>query len=107
MGVNTLAFRSPQHGTFFAVDADCAGQTSSSSVPWEKNRQWLDLLARSSTPLFISFALGTVSQEQEQALKAATAAASRRQSLAEPLDWLEQRTPSQWRLDDKNETFSW
>ena len=28
MGVNSLAFRAPQHGTFFAVDGDCAGQVS-------------------------------------------------------------------------------
>jgi len=52
MGINTLAFRMPQHGTFFAADADCVGLTQ--SVPWELNRQWLDLLARSGTPLFVS-----------------------------------------------------
>ena len=28
MGVNTLAFRMPQHGAFFAADADCVGQTA-------------------------------------------------------------------------------
>ncbi len=43
MGVNTLAFRAPQHNTFFAVDADCVGLTR--QIPWELNRQWLDLLA--------------------------------------------------------------
>lgn len=46
MGVNTLAFRMPQHGTFFAVDADCVGQTATNSIPWAKNQQWLDLLAQ-------------------------------------------------------------
>jgi alpha-galactosidase len=44
MGVNCLAFRAPQHGVFFAVDADCVGQTKTDSVLWDKNRQWLDLL---------------------------------------------------------------
>ena len=55
MGVNSLAFRAPQHGTFFAVDGDCAGQAETNAVLWEKNRQWLELLARSGTPLFVSF----------------------------------------------------
>ena len=67
MGVNTLAFRMPQHGAFFAVDADCVGQTAANSIPWEKNRQWLDLLAHSGTPLFVSFKRGSVTPEQERA----------------------------------------
>jgi alpha-galactosidase len=107
MGVNCLAFRAPQHGTFFAVDADCAGQVSSNSVPWEKNSQWLDLLARSGTPLFTSFPHETVNAEQETALRAALLAASGPQPLAEPLDWLTQRAPARWRLDNKEATFSW
>jgi alpha-galactosidase len=107
MGVNCLAFRAPQHGTFFAVDADCAGQTSSNSVPWEKNSQWLDLLARSGTPLFTSFPHETVNAEQAAALRAALLAASAPQPLAEPLDWLTRRAPAQWRLDDKETNFSW
>jgi hypothetical protein len=45
---------------FFAVDADCAGQVSSNSAPWEKNSQWLELLAHSGTPLFIFFPHETV-----------------------------------------------
>ena len=44
MGVNSLAFRMPQHGKFYACDADCVGLTS--QIPWELNRQWLDLLAQ-------------------------------------------------------------
>jgi alpha-galactosidase len=107
MGVNCLAFRAPQHGTFFAVDADCAGQVSSNSVPWEKNSQWLDLLARSGTPLFTSFPHETVNAEQEAAVRAALLAASAAQPLAEPLDWQTQRAPAQWRLDKKEVTFSW
>jgi alpha-galactosidase len=107
MGVNSLAFRAPQHGTFFAVDGDCAGQVRTDSVPWEKNRQWLDLLARSSTPLFVSFPRDSVRPKQEQALRAALSAASRHQLLCEPLDWQEQRTPAHWRLDGKDVTFSW
>jgi alpha-galactosidase len=107
MGVNSLAFRAPQQGTFFIVDADCVGQVKTDSVPWDKNRQWLDLLARSGTALFVSFAQATVRPEQEAALRAAFASAAQRQPLGEPLDWLDTRTPSHWRLDGQETTFVW
>jgi alpha-galactosidase len=107
MGVNSLAFRAPQNGTFYAVDADCVGQFTSNSVPWAKNSQWLYLLAHSSTPMFISFARDTLSPEQEKALREALAVASKPQPLAEPLDWLTQRTPTRWILDQKEVDFSW
>lgn len=48
MGVNTLAFRMPQHKHFFEVDADCVGITE--KIPWGKNRQWLKVLSESGTP---------------------------------------------------------
>jgi alpha-galactosidase len=107
MGVNCLAFRLPQNGPFFDVDADCAGQVSSNSVAWVMNAQWLDLLARSGTPLFVSFPRETVSPEQERALRQALVAASRPQPLAEPLDWLTRRTPERWRLGGNETSFSW
>ena len=43
-GINTLAFRLPQHNTFFELDADCVG--ISERVDWRFNRQWTDLVAR-------------------------------------------------------------
>lgn len=107
MGVNCLAFRAPQNGTFYAVDADCVGQMSGNSVPWRKNSQWLELLAHSGTPLFISFPHETVNAEQANALRAALNAAARPQPLAEPLDWQWQRTPERWRLDGNEAGFSW
>lgn len=107
MGVNCLAFRAPQHGTFFAVDADCAGQTTATSVPWDKNSQWLNLLAHSGTPLFVSFPRDTITPDREPALREALTAASRAQPLAEPLDWQNNRTPEKWLLDQKPAVFSW
>jgi len=107
MGVNCLAFRAPQNGTFFMVDADCAGQTSADSVPWAKNSQWLDLLAHSGTALFVSFPRETVSPDQERALQAALTAAATPQPLGEALDWQSRRAPRQWRLDARETHFSW
>ncbi len=107
MGVNTLAFRMPQNNTFFAVDADCVGQTKTSAIPWEKNRQWLDLLAHSGTPLFVSFKRDSVTPEQEQTIKAALAIASRPMPSGEPLDWFNTRQPARWKLFDGEHDFAW
>lgn len=107
MGVNSLAFRAPQNGAFFAIDADCVGQTTSVSVPWDKSSQWLYLVSHSGTPLFISIPYNTVTPVRKQELQEALSAASKPQPLAEPLDWMKQRTPEEWLLDGQKRTFSW
>jgi len=105
MGVNTLAFRMAQHDAFFAVDADCVGLTK--HVPWEQNRQWLDLLARSGTPLFVSADPIAVGPEQATALRQAYAVAATAQPVAEPLDWLTNTCPARWSIDGKEEDYQW
>lgn len=105
LGVNTLAFRMPQHNTFFAVDADCVGLTK--LVPWQFNRLWLDLLARSGTPLFVSAAPDAVGKAQEQALRAAFEVAAQQRPPAEPLDWLDCTTPGTWLIDGEQVKFDW
>ena len=98
MGVNTLAFRLPQHGTFFALDADCVGITK--AVPWEMNRQWLDMVARSGTALFVSPSPDATGSEQRKALVEAFAIAAAGGTHATPKDWLGATTPEVW--DDKS-----
>jgi alpha-galactosidase len=105
MGVNTLAFRGPQHGAFYVADADCVGVTT--AVPWPFNRQWLDLLARSGTMLFVSLAPDALGPEQKKDLTAAFALASVPHPLAEPLDWQRAVYPSRWRLMGAEKTFDW
>ena len=105
MGVNTLAFRAPQQGAFFAVDADCVGLTK--QVPWEMNSQWLDLLGRSGTPLFVSAAPDAVGPEQRSALRQAFASASRSMPLAEPVDWLQNAEPQEWILGGGRAAYHW
>lgn len=105
MGVNTLAFRAAQHGIFFDIDADCVGLTK--EIPWQLNRQWLDLLARSGTPLFVSAAPDAVGPEQREALREAFRVAASKQPVAEPLDWMQTSEPEHWRLDGKEVTFDW
>jgi alpha-galactosidase len=105
MGVNTLAFRAAQQGTFFDVDADCVGLTN--AIPWSLNRQWLDLLSRSGTPLFVSAAPDAVGPDQHSALREAFARAATHQPVAEPLDWLQTNEPQHWRLGNATATFDW
>jgi len=105
MGVNTLAFRMPQHEAFFAVDADCVGLTN--DVPWELNRQWLDILARSGTPLFVSADPNALGADQTAALKEAFAVAAKPQPVAEPLDWMETTCPERWEVDGETRTYEW
>lgn len=105
MGVNTLAFRLAQHGAFFDVDGDCVGITG--QVPWELNAQWLELLARSGTPLFVSADPAAMGEEQTRAVREAFAVAARPQPLAEPLDWLHNACPEQWRFGAETRHFDW
>ncbi len=105
MGVNTLAFRMAQQGSFFAIDADCVGLTR--QIPWKFNRQWLDLLARSGTPLFVSAAPDAVGPEQAAALRNSFAVASKPSSLGEPMDWLLTTQPQKWVLRGEEKSYSW
>jgi alpha-galactosidase len=105
MGVNTLGFRLPQHQTFFLIDPDCAPM--SKSVPLAVARQWLDLVARSGTALFISADPAVVTPEERSLLKTALTSAARIQPQAEPLDWMDTTSPEHWRLGGKTARFTW
>jgi alpha-galactosidase len=105
LGVNTLAFRMAQHGTFYMADADCVGLTK--KVPWDLNKQWLDLLAESGTPLFVSADPDAMGPEQSKALKRALALNAEPREPGEPLDWMDSVCPRQWKLSGKVRDFSW
>lgn len=99
MGVNTLANRLPQHRTFFVLDADCVPITTAS--PWSCNRQWLDLVARSGTALFVSPEPGAIGDEQRQALREAFEHVQAAGDGVRPLDWQTTTTPGRWEFDDR------
>lgn len=105
MGVNTLAFRGIQHGHFYAADADCVGLTS--KVSWEKNKQWMELVAKSGTPLFISAQPEATGEEQKKTIRECFKIASQKLLIGEPLDWMENPFPKKWLLNGKEETFDW
>ena len=105
MGVNTLAFRGAQHGAFYVADPDCVGVTN--AIPWSLNRQWLDLLARSGTMLFVSLDPTALGAEQRRDLASALALAAQPKPLGEPLDWQRTVYPSRWRLMESERTYDW
>lgn len=105
MGVNTLAFRLPQHKAFFAVDADCAGITR--AVDWKRNAEWVRLLAHSGTPFFASISPDALDARMERELKKAMHAAARQDFRAEPVDWQSSSTPAVWKIDGRPTVFDW
>lgn len=105
MGVNTLAFRMMQHMTFFEADADCVGITA--EVPLEMNKRWLDVLSKSSTPLFFSIAEDCETEEVAALVTEAFGNAIRYRSASVPTDWLGTLTPCEWDSDAGHDTYSW
>jgi alpha-galactosidase len=104
MGVNTLAFRLPQHRAFYSLDADCVPLTP--EIPWSMTKQWLDLVSGSGTVLLISPDPRAVGPEQKSALREAFARCVQRPS-SEPVNWVEARTPSVWRSSTGEEAYEW
>ncbi len=94
MGVNTLAFRIPQHGTFFSVDPDCVAITE--AVDWQHSRQWLELVSGSRTVLFVSAATEALGPEQREALKQAFARSQSAGPGLQPSDPHRSTTPERW-----------
>ena len=105
MGINTLAFRLPQHGAFFVQDADCVGITP--AIPWDRNRQWMDVLARSGTALFISPGEGARTPEHKAAIRDAFQLAADGGSAARPATWLQESTPQEWQAASQQLKYDW
>ena len=107
MGVNTLAFRLPQHGRFFAVDADCVPNTP--LTPWARNREFLDLVARSGTALFVSVDPVSRTDASDADLAAAVqlALSGGEPGGIRPLDWMTTRTPTEWAGIDRTVAYDW
>lgn len=105
MGVNTLAFRGAHHNTFYAADADCVGLTK--DIPWRLNAEWMELVAMSGTPLFISANPEAVGTEQKALMKKCFSYAAKELPVGEPLDWFDTLTPHKWILNEKEYNFKW
>lgn len=98
MGVNTLAFRLPQHGKFYEIDADCVGIDG--GISWSMNKQWADVLAQSGTPLFVSVRPNILDETEKQELHEILKVASKQEHHVIPVDWEETTCPEHWQDKD-------
>ena len=98
LGVNTLAFRLCQNNSFYTVDADCVGVLGD-NIDWKLNRQWLDLLARSGSPLFVSLDPSSLTAEMKRDIAAAMKINSVQKDVAEPLDCMYNNSPQNWLIN--------
>lgn len=98
MGVNTLAFRLPQHDKFYEIDADCVGIDG--GISWSMNKQWADVLAQSGTPLFISVRPNILDETEKQELHEILKVASKQEHHVIPVDWEETTCPEHWQDKD-------
>jgi alpha-galactosidase len=106
MGVNTLGFRLPQHGTWFTLDADMVGITE--DVPWSLMGQWLAVLAHSGTATIVAAGPPARGPEQMAALREAFQIAAAGGTGAKPLDWLDNTAPQRWGAAGTKETrYEW
>jgi alpha-galactosidase len=107
MGINALSYRLAQNGTFFVCDPDCAAHTE--RTQWKLDSQFLDLIARSGTALFISADPTKIGPEQKHAFRRAmqTALSGGDVEGCEPLDWLYNTTPEIWRFGTQQITYKW
>lgn len=105
MGVNTLAFRLPQHKAFYDVDADCVGIAG--NIKWNLNRQWADVIAESGSPLFISVKPGILSEEEKEELHQIMLKASEQNKHKIPADWQETDCPEVWKDDNEVCEYDW
>jgi alpha-galactosidase len=76
-------------------------------VPWSKNQQWMQLLANSGTPLFISAQPEAVGPEQKKLIKECFTMAARQWPVGQAVDWMDTLTPATWKLHDRIWHFDW
>ena len=105
MGVNSLAFRMPQHNTFYLCDADCVGITD--AIAWQDNKMWLRLIAMSGTPLFISCDAMQLNDEQRSDIQRSINQALNHQYDIRPQHWESSRYPEEWASTTEYALFDW
>ena len=104
-GINTLAFRMPQHNAFYAADADCVGITR--QLDWNINRRWLDVLAKSGTPLFVSIGDDAYTPEVQADITEAFRKAIAADRVSRPLDWMQTMIPREWESVFGRDHYEW
>lgn len=94
LGINTLAFRLPQHRKFYEIDADCVGIYG--KIDWKFNKQLADLFAESGTSLFVSAKPGVLTDNEKAELNQMMLIASKQEHHIIPTDWEDTDCPEYW-----------
>lgn len=105
IGINSLAFRLPQDGAFFSIDADCVGITD--QIDWYFNRQWAQVVAKSGTVLFLSPALNTLNEKQANQLHPLLELAAKQSQHCIPTDWKLTDCPANWSDGVYEQHYDW
>ncbi len=95
-GVNGLAQRIAQHRTFFHIDPDCVALTR--DIGWRETSQWMDVVSRSGTSLFLSPDPSSITPEIKSAMRDAMAIVSQN-AYGYPTDPLQGTTPNRWKFE--------
>ena len=93
-----------QNNAFYSVDADCVGILED-NIDWKLNRQWLDLLSKSGTPLFVSIQPKKLNAVMKNDLRKAFHINSVQQKNAEPIDWQYNNAPQEWIINGKKTAY--
>jgi alpha-galactosidase len=106
-GVNTLAHRIVQHRTFSHIDPDIVAMTL--AVDWKKTSQWMDVVARSGTSLFLSPDPSAITPEIKSAMRDAMAI-SAQAGQGFPVHPTSGTTPEVWQFPHPSaveKTYDW
>ncbi len=93
MGVNALAQRLAQHGTFSHIDPDIVAITP--EVGWRETASWMEVVARSGSSLFVAPDPSAMSAEARAAMRSAMALVVQ-QHGAHPFQVTQSTTPEVW-----------
>jgi alpha-galactosidase len=106
-GVNTLSHRIAQHRTFSHVDPDIVAMTL--AVDWKKTSEWMDVVARSGTSLFLSPDPAAITPEVKSAMRDAMAI-SAQVGTGFPVHPTSGTTPEAWQFTHPGhieKTYDW
>jgi alpha-galactosidase len=106
-GINTLSHRIAQHRTFSHVDPDIVAMTL--AVDWRETSQWMDVVARSGTSLFLSPDPSAITPEIKSAMRDAMAL-SAQAGQGFPVHPTSGTTPEVWQFSHPGhveKTYDW
>ena len=107
-GVNGLAHRMGQHGTFFHIDPDIVAITQ--EVAWQHTKDWMDVIALSGTSFFVAPDPRALTSESKASLKDSLQKVAGG-SMGYAQDVTSSSTPNSWIFKtagrEKHLTFDW